>query len=364
MISVMRLGPYSLNYHGPATLARNLLDSARVNVLGFPRLPGRDAAELCREALKRNAGRVLYAGTGHFRYMWIADFGKSLRGAYEALDASYLSRQIDFMTSESLRLGYVPSCFSQTAGFDMPWPRGDGLPWLVFCHAERLRRGGAPDPRLQRLFSVYEGTHFEGGLISKRIRGDWQDTILRPSSTYNNVCALMALKLAPALGVKTRHDHGEFENLLLESRLRDDGLTDHAETDALSVDAGVLALYLELFDRPTRERIARGLEASGAASPLPIRCVTQAHDESTRPILTRFSAGYHQSVWLHLGLMYLNGLARLGWDVTERRARVAAVFERYGNALEAVTPDGKPYRGVFLSCEHGLSMAAGQYLEK
>lgn len=363
----MLLGPYAVNLEGPATLVRNLVDSARVNALGFPRLPGRTAADFARETLRRNAREVLYAGTGHFRYMWVSDFAKALRGAYEALDPEYLSRQIDFMTEESARAGCVPSCFSGRGGFDMPWPRGDGLPWLLHAHAVRREKTGrAPEgaqrAALQALLDGWERTHFEDGLIARAITGDWIDTILRPSSTYNNVCALHALRLAPSLGLTARHDPDRFERLLLERRGRPDGLNDHDGAGTLGIDAGVVALYLELFDRPTRERIAGGLAASGAADPLPIRCAAE-HAPEHRPLLTRLSSGYHTSVWLHLGLMYLNGLSRLGRDVSAPRRAVAAVFERYRNVLEAVDPAGVPYRGVFLSCEHGLSMAAGLYLE-
>lgn len=59
----------------------------------------------------------------------------------------------------------------------------------------------------------------------------------------------------------------------------------------------------------------------------------------------------------------LNGLRRQGRDVRARLAAVETVIVRHGQMLEVVDDLGEPYRSFFLSCERGLSMAAGQYLE-
>jgi hypothetical protein len=360
----LKLGPYAVTFEAPYSVALNAVDAWRVILFGIPRAPGNSPAEIARGVLRRNAGPVLYAGEGHFRFMWVSDFAKSLRGAWDVLGADYLGGQIDAMTRESARLGYVPSCFTSLHGFDMPWPRGDSLPWLVFAHAERFRRTGRrPAAELQGLFDAYEATHFENGLISAKITGDWADTVRRPSSTYNNLCALMALREAPALGLRTKRDPEYFSRRLLESRWRGDRFRDHAATEALSVDSAVLALYLGLFDREILEKTADGLVAGKFDQPWPIRCAAAPHDGATVPPLTRLVSGYHRSAWLHLGAMWLNGLKRLGRDAEPGRRKIESLIERHGHILEAVKDDGSPYLSPVLSCERGLTMAAGQYLE-
>lgn len=360
----MKLGPYAVTFEAPYSVALNAVDAWRVILFGIPRAPGDTPAEIARGVLRRNAGPVLYAGEGHFRFMWISDFAKSLRGAWDVLGADYLGGQIDAMTRESARLGYVPSCFTSRHGFDMPWPRGDSLPWLVFASAERLRRTGrAPDAALQGLFDRYEATHFENGLISSGITGDWADTVRRPSSTYNNLCALMALREAPALGLRTRLNADEFSRRLLEDRWRGDHFRDHAATEALSADSAVLALYLGMFEREILEKAADRIAAERLDEPWPIRCAAAPHGDATMPPLTRLVAGYHRSAWLHLGAMWLNGLKRLGRDVSGGRGKIESLIERHGHVLEAVNDDGSPYVSPVLACERGLTMAAGQYLE-
>ena len=353
----MKIGPYAVTIHAPAMAVYGLADSLRVNLAGIPRLPGATPADVAREALRRNAREVLHAGGGHFKYMWVSDFAKALRGAWTTLDHDYLRGLVVYMTEESARRGRVPSCFTAGHGFDMPWERGDGLPWLVHCWGLL----GEAHPALQELIDRYEASHFEGGLVSPGVTGDWVDTILRPSSTYNNVCALHMLRVARALGLRTLHDPAVMERSLLRSRMRADHLIDFAGSSTLSVDGAVYALYLDVFDSQISGRLIDGLEKSGLAEPFPIRCAP--HESARKPLLTRLTPAYHESIWLHLGLMYLNALKKRGFDVSARRARVEELIMRHRQVLEAVDERGEPYRSLFLSCEHGLSMAAGQYLE-
>ncbi|MDE1976245.1 MAG: hypothetical protein KGI84_03165, partial [Elusimicrobia bacterium] len=202
----------------------------------------------------------------------------------------------------------------------------------------------------------------EDGLVSPRVKGDWVDTVRRPSSTYNNLCALMMLRLAPDLGLRPRHDAGKTEAALFQRRWRDNYLVDAHQSEAASADGAVAALYLGLGPAKIRERLADWLEGSGLLDPIPMRCAV-AREAAHIPFLTRLTGGYHLSRWPHLGLMALNGLKRQGREVSSRRAVIENLFRRLGHIVEAVDDAGKPYRSLFLSCERGLSMAAGQYLE-
>lgn len=365
----MKAGPYAVTHETIAGLLLNPYDSLRIGILGIPRLPGHTSSDVAKQVLRKNAHEVLWAGTGHFRFLWVSDFAKAFRGARCALSPGYLRGQIELMIRHSARKGYVTSCFTADRGFDMPYARGDGLPWLVFAAAEWLRWTGdkgflnANRAALQPLVSAWEATHFEDGLISPRITGDWMDTLLRPSSTYNNVCALMALRRLPELGLKTSLSADDFEKRLVESRWRGQHLTDYAGTEDWSVDAAVYALYFELFDEAKRRAMARKLEESGLTEPFPIRSAPRDYDRSIMPPLTRLTPRYHSVIWLHLGFMYLNGLKRLGRDVGKDVKKLDELIMRYRNVLETIDADGKPYRTLLHSTEHGLTMAAGQYLE-
>ncbi len=358
----MRAGPYEVTPETIKGLLLNPCDSLRLRLTGIPEIPGDTPADIASEILRRNAHGVLYAGTGHFRFMWVSDFGKALRGARAALSGEYLRSCVELMIRFSLAQGHVTSCFTPARGFDMPYDRGDNLPWLLYC----VRELGLADARradLQRLLDVWESSHFENGMISSKITGDWMDTLLRPSSTYNNICALLALRMAPELGLKTRHEAAAFERAVLKDRWRGDYFTDYAGTEDWSVDAAVYALYFELLDKSIREAAAAKLEKSGLAEPYPIRCAPRDYNVKLMPIITRLSPRYHSVIWLHLGYMYLNGLKKLGRDVHAQTEKLEDLIMRYHNVLETLEPSGEPYKTLLHSTEHGFSMASGQYLE-
>jgi glycogen debranching enzyme len=350
------------------SLARHVTDSVRVRARGIPALPGDNPVEIAREVLRRNARSVLWAGSGHFRFMWVSDFGKALRGAQKVLPLAYLRDRIDGMITESRRLGRVPSCFGRLRGFDAPYWRGDNLPWLMISAAEYARWTGtglwkSQAKALQWLLDDYCGRHFNDGLLDDAVTGDWMDTILRPSSTYNNICALKMLQDAAALGLKTPMEPKALEHEIMRVRWRGDHFIDCAEGQDMGVDAGVFTLYFGLFKKETRLAIIRRIEREKAAKPIPIKANLERHQERYMPPLTKLTPDYHNVVWLHLGLVFLNGLKKEGLDYSAYKSVVDGVVMRHRNFIETLRPSGRIYSTWAHSTEYGLSMAAGQYLE-
>jgi hypothetical protein len=81
------------------------------------------------------------------------------------------------------------------------------------------------------------------------------------------------------------------------------------------------------------------------------------------PLFTRLSPDYHNTIWLHLGYMYLNALKNEGRDVAAERKRLESLILGHHNIVETLDPNGRLYGTFFHATEHGLSMAAGQFLE-
>lgn len=365
----MNLGGYSLTPEAFTSAAMNVFDALRLRVKGVPRLAGDSPVEIAKEALKANAGKILRAGSGHFHYLWVSDFAKALRGAEKILSPSYLRGQIEHMLRCCAKQGRVTSCYSSYRGFDMPYSRADSLPLLIYSVWEYCRWVG--DKRLfeeysellTRLISEYEKTHLREGLLPDAVTGDWMDTILRPSSTYNNICVLKMLLSARDLGMKTITPPETFSQRLIEERWRDGRFIDFSGTQEPSVDSAVFSLYFGLFDAPKRQALIDFLENSGLTQPYPIRVSLRDHDASLKPLLTKLTPRYHSSIWLHLGLMYLNSLKRAGKDINVYKSRVDGLIMKHRQILEVLDRHGEPYQAWINGSEVGLTMAAGQYLE-
>lgn len=366
----MQIGPYAVERETIPSIAICFVDALRLRLRGVPALSGDTPVAIAKQVLKNNARGVLHAGSGHFWFMWVSDFGKALRGAEKVLSPTYLGKLIRFMIAESMRKGRVTSCFTPTHGFDLPYYRSDSLPWLIYSVAEFTRWTGDKSlieenrPALQVLLKSYERTHFgRDDLIDSSVTGDWMDTVLRPSSTYNNLCALKMLELSRGLGLNTAHEAAALAARILKDRWKGDHFIDYAGSDRFSVDAAVFALYFGQFSKELREKAIASLELSGAAEPFPIRSALEPYPVALLSPLAHLTAKYHSAIWPHLGFVYLNGLRRAGKDVSRRKAKMENLIMRYRNLLETVDAQGRPYHTMFLSCEYGLSMCAGQYLE-
>jgi hypothetical protein len=368
----MKFGLYDITIEAALTLMYIALDAQRVRLGGIPRFTGDTPEQIAEAVLRQNAGKILNAGTGHFRFMWVSDFGKAIRGMHGTVQPEYLENLIETMIVESSKRNEVPTCFNGWRGgrgFNMPYARGDSLPWLVHAIYEQQRLTGNMTTALQhrkilqKLIDKWEAVHLDDGLVAKSITGDWMDTVLRPSSTYNNLCALHMFRLSSHLGITTKTDANVFEKKLLQDRFRGSYLTDYADTERPSVDGAVIALYLGLGSPDFRIKLADYLETTQFDSPYPIRGTSQPYPKELISPIARGSAQYHSAIWLHLGLMYLNGLKLLGRDTQIQREKVDKLIMKHGTVLETLHPDGQPYHTPFHATEYGLTMAAGQYLE-
>lgn len=189
----MKVGIYDLTSEGVKQLAYIFFDSQRVRFGSIPKLTGSTPQEIAAQVLRHNAGSVLYAGQGHFHFMWMADFGKAIRGAFTTLSSEYLGKLIEKVILDSSHRGEVSACFTVNhlgfCGMDMPYPRIDGLPWLLHCLYEyqqftkEHKLMNQYRHTLQALLDRWEAAYLENGLIPKSVTGDWMDTVLRPSST-------------------------------------------------------------------------------------------------------------------------------------------------------------------------------------
>ncbi len=364
----MKIGNYDFGKETLHSLFMDFLDSVRVNLRGIPKLSGENPTEIATQVIKANAKNVFYAGTGHFRFMWVSDFAKALAGSKKVLSPSYVRKMIDYMIKESYKRRHVTNCFTAKRGFDMPFYRADNLPWLIhaikeyfdWTKDEKLLSGNRKE--LQWLIDSYESTHFKNDLISTSIRGDWMDTLIRPSSTYTNICALNMLKHIEKLGLKSKIDSSSLEKNILNSRWRENYFTDYSGTEKMGVDACVIALYFNLFNKNIRHAIIERLESSKITKNILIKVTNQYYHKK---LLSSFliNVNYHSSIWLHMGLMYLNGLKKNGIDISVHKDRMDKLIMKFKNIVEVVDKLGKPYKTFFHSSEYGLSMGAGQYLE-
>lgn len=369
---MIRLGTYVIHRETLSTTLRALWDNLGVRIFGVPRLRYSSLPKLARAVLRRNIqrNRLVLAGWGHFRLMWVADTAIAFEGLRHVSSKRTIRQIIQHIIDASWKRGFVTAGFSLTRAIDIPYQRGDSLPWLLYMcdkyatwYNDRalIAKNRA---KLQTFIAAYEKqTIGDNGMVRSSIRGDWADTIRRPSSAWNNIMALFTLRFAKKYRFQLTRLPKNFEELLLTNRLSGDYLLDHEGSVLPSVDGTILALYLGVFTKTVRRRLAKHLAKT---MPAVFPSVATA-EQFPKALLTRvariFAPGYHTSAsWLHLGLMMVNGYKKLGLKHKKELKKIEELVEKYGNFIETVNQKGEIFKSTIAS-EYGFTMSAGQYLE-
>jgi hypothetical protein len=369
---MLRIASYTIHRETIVTAFAIPLDNLKVRLFGIPRMKYRSLRELARNVLRKNIinKRTILAGWGHFRLMWVADTAVAFAGLKQVLPKQALRRIIQHIIDASHRKGYVTAVFSDDRAIDIPYHRGDSLPWLLYMcdkyvdwYKDKtfLKKNKS---KIQSLIAAYEKQAIgKDGLIAESMRGDWADTLRRPSSTWNNIMELYVLRFANTYKFALSKIPKNLEKLIIAKRLKGTFLIDHAGSNLPSIDGMILALYLGVFGRALRKRFAQFLQ-SGTVGRFPSAATTKAFPKKLVSLVSRLVApGYHTSAsWIHLGLMRVNGYKKLGISYKESLTTIESVVERYGNFIEIVNDKGEIFRSGITS-EYGFTMSAGQYLE-
>jgi hypothetical protein len=352
-------------------------DIISYRLVGIPAVIASDVPEMARKIIKENAKDVFIAGKTHFNYMWITDMAVAFKGIKKVLPHSYLRKQLQRIIDKSCILGYVPTCYSKTKNFNMPFKRQDNFPSLIHALYYLDKEPNVKeDPDLEEVCSFIKNKEnikslyekymqnyydFDNNLLRQDAIHDWMDTIKRPSSTFSNLFLLNMFKQYEEL-FKENTPYKECEKALLEKRWNGEYFIDYDNCGSyLCADANVPALYFNLFSRQIQDKICDCIESSELLSPVPMK--TRQGEYECTFIAVLWAKNYHSLIWPHLGLMYLNGLKRMHRPYEAHLKRFEKNALEYKNFLEVLDMKAKPFSAPFFVTEHSFSMAAGQYLE-
>ena len=346
-------------------------------MVGIPEVNASNVHEMARTVIKQNAKDVFIAGKTHFNYMWVTDLGIAFKGMKKVLPQSYLRKQLQRIIDDSFIRGYVPTCYSKTTNFNMPFKRQDNLPCLIhalyYLNKEPNVEGdsdfGIDHPDMyneEKIKSIYEKYmkeyyDFENNLLRQDAVHDWMDTVKRPSSTFSNLLLLNMFKQYEELfNEKTPYE--KCEESILEKRWKEDYFIDYDNAGSyLCADANVPVLYFDLFGKEIQNKICEHMESSELLAPVPMK--TREGEYECTFISFVWAKNYHSLIWPHLGLMYLNGLKRMHREYKKHLMNFEKNAIKYKNFLEVLNEKGEPFSAPFFVTEHSFSMTAGQYLE-
>lgn len=184
-----------------------------------------------------------------------------------------------------------------------------------------------------------------------------RDHAIRQSSCYDNVMMLAVQKYCHRLGL-TMPLHIP-KKLLVEKFWTGSYFIDDIKSKAITGDANVVPFWFGVVDSTLFSSAVMEIEKNKLNHPFSLRYESHVNHEREMIWETAMTDGWeHDTVWLHLGNMYLQVLSRHD----KKKARVEldkhrVLIEKERNYPEVLSKEGVPQKSFFFAAEDSMLWA-------
>lgn len=322
--------------------------------------------EICRQIIQNcwnKEKKFFQTSAGHFNEFWTRDFG----WCTEALIKLGYRRKISQTLDYALRIFQQHSRITTTISpknipFDFPTYSVDSLPWLmhslVFLDNKKLIKKYQNFLNLEikkfkrlvyedKLYLVRPDQHFSS----------IKDYSKRKSSCYDNCLMLSLMKNIQKLGLNNPFPSIPHQKVFMKTfwsgRFFYDDLN---KKDYLAGDAQVFPFYLSICkDKKMLASAIKEICQAKLDSPLPLK-YTQKKEKHF--IWEEFFVPNYEgnSIWAHLGMIYLATLQKFGYQKEFRscREKYGLFIQKHQTFLEVYHPDGQPFSTVVYQANEGM----------
>jgi hypothetical protein len=129
----------------------------------------------------------------------------------------------------------------------------------------------------------------------------------------------------------------------------------------IAADANIFPFYWNIFGNDMRRSAFKALIKEDLDHHLPIQYRKDADSDGLLWMQKMLAPGYEgTSIWLHLGLCYLEQLQYVDKKRTkDLLKKVIKMVKQQGTFVEVFTKDGKPYKSSFYYADEAMSWVAG-----
>ena len=345
---------------------RMLARARRVARKGVRRHKG-SAEQICRQVVKHCFnGRYFQTSTGHFSGFYVRDFAYSLQALKSLGYEEEAYKTIEYALAVFSRHSRITTTITpEGQPVDIFSYAPDSLPLLLYS----IRLGASELAEVYRPFleqqsiAYYEKVYdAETGLVRHGAFSSIKDHHVRESSCYDNCMLGLARSELSALKLPNpfaRQDiAGRIRKAFWNSRYFFD---DMKRKDYVAGDANVFPFWCGLFtDREMASEAIASVIDAGLDRPFPLKYTVDKPGSRVIFPMNLLAPDYElDSVWPHLGLCYLDIVARFRKELLKRYLKqYRHVIEKHGNMLEVFFPDGRPYRKPYYAADEGMIWAA------
>lgn len=318
--------------------------------------------EVAPALVRARANRGFRAGS-HFSGLWPRDLCFAAVGITELGFANELREAADIAIERLDDTFYTDF----HASFEVATPAEgvDTFPALVILlhEADGLTERAEA---LASLAALHRDRFFDEDLAIVTGHGSsWWDSAADPREAYNTAMLLAALERLEACGVDTVYagDLSAIRDGFRTAFWNGAYLNETRQSEVLACDANVVALYFGLLSPEEASAVIGSLAELQTEHGLKLREQPFARSD-VRPAF-RLHPDYHYHIWPWNSYMYAIGARRYGEHgaAASEIERIERVLRHYGNFLEVVTLDGRPYVKRGYASAEDFTVAAGLWLE-
>ncbi len=338
-----------------------------------PRRYEGDAKEICERVVAACWDErldIFLTSTNNYPLFYARDFGMCVDSLLALGHRERIKRTLAWAISHYERNGRITLVLNRRGkGFNFPdCESPDALAFLLrslatLCDDSLIERHKRfLEQELQRLTIAVVDQ--ETGLVKRGIHvGGMRDYAIRESGCYDNAMMAGIRKYAEQLRLKNPLQRFEYQKLLISRFWTGTHFKDDMMNDALTGDANVAPLWFRIFPQKKEKelfrKVQRALLEAKLDEPYPLRY------EASRETRTRmrwqeiFTGGWERdTVWLHLGNLWLQVLARHDKEALRRElAKHQELIERVRHYPEVLTKEGEPYRALLFHADDTMLWA-------
>lgn len=338
---------------------------------GFQQFSGTDE-EICKQIIDHCFnGTYFQTSLGHFDIFYLRDFAFCIEALLHLGYKQEVNKTLEYAlhcyaTSDKL----TTTISKKGAPFDVFSYAVDSLPLLFHCLStveQYEKNRGKEFVRIYKPWLEKEITKFYGEVIDKTtglVRVDKQfssmkDHAQRRSSCYDNCMVAMLSECLDHFGLGNPLQNINHPKLIKKYFWTTEGFKDDLFS-SISGDANVFPFWCRVIDdRNMLKQTIDAVQHAKLDQPFPLKYTTSIPKQFSFP-LNMFAANYEgNSIWMHLGLCYLDVIARadkalLQKYLEEYKKRI----EKHKTFVEVYTSEGSIYKTRFYVADEGMLWAA------
>lgn len=307
-------------------------------------------------------GTFFQVSTGHFSLFYMRDFGMCVASLVKLGYKREVEKTLQFALCVYSRENRVTTTITKEGkAFDVFSYAPDSLAFLLYS----LRVSKNKElveiyrPFLEEQIQFFYDTVFdiETGLVTiKRNFSSIKDHAKRKSTCYDNCCLAVVAREADMLGLKNSFDYTQIKDKLQKIFWVGDYFKEALDSALVSGDANVFPYWFCIFtDKKMIAKSIAAIQKEKLDQPFPLKYTASIPTNFFFP-LTLVASNYEgNSIWMHLGLCYLDVVASVDKKLARRYlAQYKEKIVSHKNFLELFSTNGSVYKTLFYHSDEGM----------